>query len=70
MNKNRRNKNRLTAASLKAACAPPCPNCGEKGKHWLGVPMTLLDLVENTEPQGFWICPKYYHPETGRRIGT
>ena len=67
MNKKRRMKNRATAQWLSRETAPPCPNCGQKGPHWVGVPMTLGDLLSGTEPDGFWVCDKYYG-EDGTRL--
>ncbi len=67
MNKKRRMKNRKTAQQLARDTAPPCANCGGKGPHWVGVPMTLGDLLAGTEPDGFWLCDKYYG-EDGRRL--
>lgn len=67
MNKKRRMKNRETARQLARANAPPCPNCGQKGPHWVGVPMTLADLMSGTEPEGFWLCDKFYGLD-GKRL--
>jgi hypothetical protein len=60
-------KNRDTARQLARANAPPCPECGQKGPHWIGVPMTLGDLLSGTEPEGFWLCDKFYGPD-GKRL--
>lgn len=67
MNKKRRMKNRDTARKLARDNAPPCPECGQKGPHWIGVPMTLGDLLSGTEPEGFWLCDKFYGPD-GKRL--
>lgn len=67
MNKKRRMKNRETARQLARDTAPPCPECGQKGPHWVGVPMTLADLMSGTEPEGFWLCDKFYGPD-GKRL--
>lgn len=67
MNKKRRMKNRETARQLSRDTAPPCPECGQKGPHWVGVPMTLADLMSGTEPEGFWLCDKFYGPD-GKRL--
>ncbi len=67
MNKKRRMKNRETARQLARDTAPPCPECGQKGPHWVGVPMTLADLLSGTEPEGFWLCDKFYGPD-GKRL--
>ena len=67
MNKKRRMKNRDTARKLARDTAPPCPECGENGGHWVGVPMTLTDLMRGTEPEGFWLCDKFYGPD-GKRL--
>ena len=67
MNKKQRMKNLATAQWLAREAAPPCPNCGQKGPHWIGVPMTLGDLLSGTTPDGFWLCDKYYG-EDGKRL--
>lgn len=67
MNKKKRMKNRETARCLAREAAPLCPNCGEKGPHWVGFPMSLSDLLAGTGPDGFWVCEKYYGPD-GRRL--
>ncbi len=67
MNKKRRMKNRDTARKLARDNAPPCPECGQKGPHWVGVPMTLGDLLSGTEPEGFWLCDKFYGQD-GKRL--
>ena len=67
MNKKQRQRNRQTAKQLKRDVAPPCPNCGERGPHWVSMPYTLLDLLNGAEERGFWTCPMYYGPD-GRRL--
>lgn len=67
MNRKKRMKNRATARQLHRDIAPPCPNCGVKGRHWVGIPMTLADLFAGTEQDGFWICDKYYGAD-GHRL--
>lgn len=67
MNKKRRMKNRATAQWLARETAPSCPNCGQKGPHWVGVPMALGDLLAGTEPDGFWLCEMYYGDD-GKRL--
>lgn len=67
MNKKRRMKNRATARWLAQETAPPCPECGQKGPHWVVVPMTLGDLFSGTEPHGFWLCDKFYGTD-GKRL--
>jgi hypothetical protein len=66
MNRRQRMKNRATAAQLKAQTTV-CPECGEKGAHWLywfdNGPDS--DLFDGTA--GFWTCAKFYGPD-GRRI--
>lgn len=67
MNRKKRMKNRATARQLHRDIAPPCPNCGDKGRHWVDIPMTLADLFAGTEQDGFWICDKYYGAD-GHRL--
>lgn len=67
MNKKRRMKNRETARQLAREVAPPCPECGQKGPHWVGVPMTLSDFLSGAEPDGFWVCDKFYGAD-GKRL--
>ncbi len=66
MNKKRRMKNRATAQKLEKDNAPMCHECGQKGRHWIGVPMTLADLLSGTPPEGFWICDKFYGRDGNR----
>ena len=77
MNRHQRNSNRLNARRLASAAhaamleAHVCENCGEHGGHWINAPgfgLSLEDILTgNTEPIGFWTCPKLYGPD-GRRI--
>lgn len=67
MNRKQRMKNRDTALALHLDCTPPCPNCGTKGPHWVGAPQTLADVINNTAPIGFWVCPSLYDDEGRRR---
>lgn len=67
MNKRRRMRNRETARQLAKDAAPPCPECGRKGRHWVGMPMTLEGLMSGVEPAGFWVCDKFYGPD-GMRL--
>lgn len=74
-NAKQRNKNRATAeklrsnASLMASLKHTCTNCGEPGLHWLQWPQTIVDIVEDREPAGFWTCDKMYGTD-GRRLDT
>lgn len=73
MNAKQRKKNRTTASELFALNRAErlrkhvCPNCGEPGGHWIAMPMNLEQIMHSKPEQGFWICDKYYDPETGRR---
>jgi len=40
-----------------------CPECGERGMHYLGVGETSVNFTK-----GFWTCDKFYDKETGRRL--
>ena len=53
MNKKRRTKNRETARKLSIDIAPLCQECGQKGPHWVGVPLRLAGLLSGTETEGF-----------------
>lgn len=69
MNKKKRNRNRANAAAVRLA-SHVCPECCMRGeRHWVQwSPPTLADILSNVPPSGFWICPKFYDAETGRRI--
>jgi hypothetical protein len=43
-----------------------CPNCGEKGLHYIQAPPFAWRLNIGVEG-GFWSCPKMYGPD-GRRL--
>lgn len=67
MNRKQRMRNRTTAAQLKHAVTI-CPECGERGSHWVQWPMSLEDLFGSfRSPSGFWTCAKFYGPD-GRRL--
>jgi len=63
MNKKQRDKNRANAKKLEEN-STVCPNCGERGKHWLVDPAPQFggDLSG-------WVCPKLYGND-GRRLAT
>ncbi len=73
MNRKQREKNRRTARELnsevryKESMKHTCEECGEPGYHWVGMPMSLEDILFQREPQGFWTCAKFYGAD-GRRI--
>ena len=67
MNKKQRIKNRTTAKWLRHQ--QKCPECGDRGLHWVGFPMSILDILSGRENVGFWTCAKFYGPD-GRRIGA
>lgn len=66
MNRRQRDKNRATARRLNWESAT-CPECGERGKHWVQATLLLRDFLNGVKPKGFWVCPKFYGPD-GRRI--
>lgn len=66
MNRKQRMQNRDNAAYL-ANMAVTCPECGERGKHWIGFPQVLGDFLMGEPEEGFWTCPNLYGPD-GRRI--
>ena len=68
MNRAQRNKNRSTAAWL-AWNSVICPECGERGRHYITYPYTLQDVIDGALPNGFWTCAKFYGPD-GRREGA
>lgn len=74
--KKSRDKKRLNAAYLREAVREKrqqehiCPECGEKGEyHWVQTELlTLEQFIKGIPAGGFWICPKFYDPETKQRI--
>jgi len=66
MNLKQRNKNRETAKLL-SYLAHTCPECGERGKHWVQAPFSIADWSLGGIPRGFWTCAKFYGPD-GRRL--
>jgi hypothetical protein len=45
-----------------------CPECGQRGLHWVEVPITLDDAINwDKHHTGFWTCDKFYGPD-GRRL--
>ena len=64
MNRKQREKNKQTAKWLRHLQV--CPECGEKGLHYVSVPMSLQNIMDGMPSQGFWTCEFYY--ENGRRI--
>lgn len=42
-----------------------CPNCGEKGPHYIQAPPFAWRLNIGVEG-GFWTCPKMYGPDSRR----
>ncbi len=57
------------AAGLKPfdATYPPCPECGEREPHWVGMPLNLEEIMAGIPQEGFWTCAKFYGPD-GRRL--
>ncbi|MGF6837000.1 hypothetical protein QF001_000867 [Paraburkholderia youngii] len=62
MNAKQREKNRRTAVWL--SDQQRCPECGERGRHYLVVPRSLPEILGGV-PSGFWLCDKFYG-EDGR----
>lgn len=47
---------------------PICPECGERGAHWVVLTPELVPLWQDiSENGGFWTCDKFYGAD-GRRI--
>lgn len=65
MNKNQRDSNRRTAADLFYNKLPVCPECGEKGKHYIEAKTNIFGSLLMS---GFWVCDKFYDPITMNRI--
>lgn len=65
MNKNKRNRNRELARQLEWN-SHVCPECGQRGKHWVQTPYSLEEMLMGAQPAGFWTCDKFYD-ENGRR---
>lgn len=66
MSRKKRDRNRALAAMLEYN-SHVCPECGERGRHWVQVPYTLEEMLMGAQPAGFWTCRKFYD-ENGRRI--
>lgn len=68
MNRKKRMKHRETAGWLRDQQV--CPECGEKGLHWVNTPTFLTDILASGDirPRGFWTCAKFY--KDGVRIGV
>ena len=68
MNRKQRDQNRANARRLEDN-AVICPNCGERGKHYVVMPggFTLQHILDGRAPEGFWTCRELYGPD-GRRI--
>ena len=66
MNKKQRMQNRENAAML-IDRATLCPECGGRGRHFIGEPYTLQHMIDGTQQAGFWTCAKFYGPD-GRRL--
>lgn len=62
----KRERNRSLAKELEYN-SHICPECGERGKHWMQMPFSLEDLLDGRQPTGFWVCAKFYGPN-GRRL--
>lgn len=58
-------KQRRKALRKSIADAPICPECGEKGRHWISPDESALLYVKRKS--GFWICKKFYGSD-GRRL--
>jgi hypothetical protein len=65
MNKNQRDSNRDTAKWLHHQQV--CPECGERGLHYVAIPISLWEIMSGREQQGFWTCAKFYGAD-GRRL--
>ncbi len=54
MNRKQRLKNKKTAQWLRYQRI--CTMCGEKGLHYVSIPMSLEDIINGVPNQGFWTC--------------
>ena len=66
MNSKQRRKNRDTAQMLEYT-RHTCPECGERGKHWVQMPQSLAAVLAGVPAEGFWTCRKFYDAN-GKRI--
>jgi hypothetical protein len=66
MNLKQRLKNRRTARWLESE-ATVCPECGERGKHYISMPISIEAVMMGVPHPGFWTCAKFYGPN-GTRI--
>ena len=66
---NKDNANLLKYAANQARLAKYiCEECGEPGGHWINIGvLTLQDVMDNKEPEGFYTCHKFYGPD-GKRL--
>lgn len=63
MNKDQRNANRLNGRTLadlakkRRLAEHVCENCGEKGGHWVSLPVSLQEMIaEGILQRGFYTC--------------
>jgi ribosomal protein L32 len=65
---NSKQRRQIKRAKLKEYLSHTCPECGERGKHWISKIGTSF-YTGNYVDHGFWTCAKFYDPVTKRRIG-
>jgi hypothetical protein len=68
MNRQQRMQNRFNARMLENNSVI-CPECGERGKHFVVMQgLTLQGIINGLDDStGFWTCAKFYG-EDGRRL--
>ena len=66
MNRKQRMQNRATAKKLEWD-SNICPECGQRGLHYVSPPASLAEILMCGSPSGFWTCDKFYGPD-GRRL--
>lgn len=66
---NSRQKTKRNHSSRIANNKTVCPECGERGKHFVGTQHHKVAGANYPSwLNGFWTCSKFYDPVTGRRI--
>ena len=65
-NRKHRDSQRANYRALESAVYI-CSECGERGFHWVSLPAILQNVMDETQPEGFWTCPNLYGPD-GRRL--
>lgn len=63
-NQKQRMKNRKTARWL--SHQHKCPNCFERGRHFVVMPQTLEEVIHGVPTITFWACHKFADQQPDR----